>query len=666
MKNLLRALRMAFKYRWSLIASFLCSIMVAILWGANLGAVYPFVEVIFNKKHSLHQWIDEKIEKEAQNAQAASAKADELEGKIANAKSGEANSLRDEARHHRMLAKAESEKAAKSRMLRPYIKKYLPADPFRTLLTIVFFLIGGTVLRGLFLMANMVLVARVSQRTVLDLQNSVFRRTLQMELNAPGTKGTGDLVGRIRGETGAIGQAISTLFGKTTREPLKMAVCLGGAAYINWRLLVFSLLVCPIAVYLMLLLARSTKRANKRAVEESAKLNNRLFQALTYIKVVKAFTMESHERMRFRKISKDVYRKGMRISIYTSLARINNELLATSILCLSFLAGGYLVLNGATHMMGVRLCNSPMGFGEMMTFFAFLVGVSDPIRKLADVYSNMQGGLVAADRIFPLIDRRPAIAKPAEPLTMPVRDIELTFENVSFSYQSDLPVLNHVSATIGRNESIAIVGPNGCGKSTLINMVPRFFDPAEGRILLNGHDLRDYRPKDVRRQIGYVTQQTMLFDDSIINNIRYGNLNSSRDDVIEAAKRAHAHSFIMSKLEQGYDSTIGEHGGRLSGGQRQRLALARAILKDPPILILDEATSQIDPESELLIHNTLAEFIKDRTSIIVTHRMSTLALVDKVMVMDSGNIVDFGTHDELMRRCSTYQRLHQSELRESA
>ncbi|MFM7738826.1 MAG: ABC transporter transmembrane domain-containing protein, partial [Planctomycetota bacterium] len=383
MKNLTRALRQALTYRWSILGSFLCSIGVAICWGANLGGVYPFVEVVLNGK-TLIEWAEQRIA----DSQAEVTKLDKSIAEIEASQSQadpSANIDKDLSRKvsERDLQLSRIESTEK---LLPWLQKYTPKDAFQTLTLIIGFLLVATFFRGLFLMGNMILVARVGQRTILDLQNQVFRNVLSMESHELGVQGTGDLVNRIRGETGLIGQAITNLFGKTLREPLKMLACLGCAAWINWRLLVISLLVVPFAVVLMLVLARSTKRANRRAMEESAKLLNRLYQALTYSRIVRAFTMESHERARFEVVSKDVYKRGMKISLYGALARINNELLGLSIIGLAVLAGGYLVIKGETSLFGVPISATPMKFGEVMTFFAFLCGVADPLRKMSDVY----------------------------------------------------------------------------------------------------------------------------------------------------------------------------------------------------------------------------------------------------------------------------------------
>ena len=675
MKNLGRALRMTLRYKWSLIASFVCSVMVAVLWSLNLGAVYPFVEVVLKSK-SLHEWVveqdetsahliaDKQAEIEALEVELEAIAADGADQATARLTRNKINS----ARYDIEIQEAQSTGRAK---LAPYIAKYAPQSPFWTLAGLMGLMFLATLARGLFLMGSMVAVARVGQRTMLDLQNDVFQNVLDMETSELGVKGTGDLVGRIRGETGSIAQALMTLYGKTVREPLKMIACISGAAWVNWRLLLFSMLICPIAGFLMVKLAQVTKRANKRAMEESARLLNRLYQALTYMRVVKAFTNEDSERNRFKVVARDVYKKSMRISVFGALSRINNEILGVTMITISVLAGGYLVLNSTCYLFGIRMCTAPMSFGSLMMFFGFMIGVADPLRKLADVYNKIQGGVVAADRVFALIDRIPAVRTPSNPKPIPSGELEIQFDNVRFEYEPGNPILNGVTASVPAGTSLAIVGHNGCGKSTLINLIPRFFDIKESggnldsSIKIGGLDVRDVGLKQLRDKIGYVTQQTMLFNETIAENIAYGEDELNMAEVRSAAQKAHAHQFIM-ELEDGYETMIGEHGSRLSGGQRQRLSLARAILKDPEILILDEATSQIDPESEKLIRQTMAEFIKGRTTVVITHQLSTLNLVDRIMMMKDGQVVDCGTHEQLLSRSPEYRKLRNIHLEEVA
>ena len=651
---------MALKYKWSLVTAIFCSLMVAILWGANIGAVYPFVEVVF-ERNSIHDWVDKQITD-------GNDKISDLKTEVAGLELQD--SLTDDESNTLKIKRKQivdyEHRVAWVESWGPTIKRYTPSGAFATLIMLVVILLAGTVLKGIFLIGNMVLVARVGQRTVLDLQNKFFKNTLQQDLKTLGEKGTGDMVGRIRGETGVIGNAVTTLFGKTLREPFKMLACLIGAALINWRLLIFSLLIAPIAAFLMIKLSQSIKRANKRAVEQSAKLMNRLFQALTHIRIVKSHNMESYERKQFRDKANEVYRKSMKIAVYNSLFRLNNEVLGIGVVCISALAGGYLVMNQKTHLFGIQLAATEMSITAMLTFYAFLIAACDPIRKMADVYNILNMGLVACDRVFPLVDRQASIQSPKDPKPLPSAAASINFKELHFGYDPEIPVLNGVDFEIKAGETIAIVGPNGCGKSTLVNFLLRFYDPDRGSIEFDGVNINEFKLQDLRRYVGMVNQQTMLFADSISNNIRYGSPEASDLEVRQAARKAHADSFINEKLEDGYDTVIGEHGSTLSGGQRQRIALARAILRDSPIVVLDEATSQIDTESEMLIHQTLLEHLQDRTALIITHRMSSIELADRVLVMSGGEVEGFGTHEELLATSSLYQRLFQSDLRDTA
>lgn len=664
MSSLVRALGMALRYRWSFVFTLVTTIGVAILWGANISTVAPFIKVIFEGKN-LHQWVGERRAEAETNLKSIQDEIQAFESQVAATTDpvilkNTAAELADAER----LAAGYATSLWLTEFLEPWIANYAPNSTYETLVFLILLVIAATIVRGILLAVNMYLVARIGQRTVLDIQNQFLRNTLSLELSEIGKNGTGDLINRIRGETNAIGMAITTILGKIIREPLKMVVCLAGAAVCNWRLLLFTLIVCPIAGALLVLLAKSIKRLNRRAVEESARLLNRLFQSITYIKAVKSFNMEEHEINRFQVIANDVYQKNMRVAYLGSLARMNSELMGVGIISLGILAGGYLVLNGETKFLGLQLSDTPMKVETMMMFFSFMIAAADPIRKMSDVFTMIQGGIVSAERVFPLLDKRTKIHSPANPAPIITTPPELEFTNVHFAYTEGQPVLGGVNLKVPAGQTVAIVGANGCGKSTLVNFLPRFFDPDSGSVKLNGVDVREFDLHALRSVVGLVTQQTMLFDDTISNNIAYGSDTATREQIVAAAKQASAHHFIESQLENGYDSGIGEHGGKLSGGQRQRLELARIILKNPLVLVLDEATSQIDPTSEQLIHDSLRNFVRGRTVLMITHRLSSLDLADLVVVMHEGEVVDMGTQAELTARCGLFREMLRTSQRE--
>lgn len=665
MRNFGRAILLSVQQRWTLLGAIVSSIFVGVLWSANLGTVYPIVEVVF-RGNSLHEWIDKEIQETAKTTAQIQATIASLEAEAANANRERKIALQRQIGFERTRLEAEMAAHQQALALQPYIAQWLPQDPFRTLILVVGIVLVLTVLKDIALTGNMLLVERLTQHTVYDLRTQIYRKTLDMDLAAFQEDGTSGLMSRMTHDIAAMSYGLRALWGKCVREPLKMIGCLVGAAMICWRLLILTLLVAPLAIFLVRTISRSLKRANRRAMEEMQSLYAVLAESFGGIQVVKAYTMERYERRRVRETSKQLYRKSMRIALYTALARPATEMLGISIICLAMVAGGYLVLSQETHLLGIRMCDRPLSLGAMAAFYALVIGVSDPARKLGDVMGFLQTAAAAADRVFPLLDQRPSVVECETPRALPKPHRALVFDNVTFHYRPGEPVLRNFSLEIPFGEKLAIVGPNGCGKSTLTHLICRFYDPVEGAVRLDNIDLREARLRELRRKIGIVTQQTVLFDDTVLDNIRYGTPHATEEQIIAAAKKAHAHRFIVEKLEDGYQTMVGDRGGRLSGGQRQRIALARAILRDPEILILDEATSQIDLESEQLIHQALKEFAQGRTTIMITHRLSTLSLADRILVMETGKIVDVGTHQELLNRCSVYRRLHQLELRESA
>ncbi len=665
MKNFARVLRLALKHRLTLAGLACCSLMVALFWGGNIGGVYPIVEVAI-RGTSLQTWAADQIA-------AAEVKSAELQAEMQRLDQVARDAAADEAaaaiRQRGLLERrlqAEHAALATVNRLKPYLDRYLPSDPFQTIVWIVVALMLATVLKDFFIFVNFLLVERVVQMVAFDLRKQLYHHLLRMDLGEFGEQRTGTIMSRFNVDLGYLATGLNCLLGRAILEPLKGLACLAGAAFVCWRLLVFSLLLAPLAGFLIRTLARSIKRANRRAMEENAQLMGVLSEAFNGMQTVKAFTMEQYERGRFHKVSKACLQKAMKIALYNGLSKPATEILGLGMVFIALIAGAYLVLNQETHILGLQMCDRPLSIPALLCFFGLLVGASDPARKLSDVLNGIQGGLAAADRIFPLLDHQPKIADPDQPVAAPRPHARLVFDHVNFHYTSDQPVLQDIDLTIPFGETLCIVGPNGCGKTTLVNLLVRFHDPVGGAVRLDGVDLRQLRLRDLRRLVGMVTQQTVLFDDTVYHNIRYGSPQATRDEVLAAARRAHAHRFIEQQLEQGYETIVGPGGNRLSGGQRQRIALARAILRDPDILILDEATSQIDIESEQQIHQALEQFVRGRTAIIITHRLTTLDLADRILVMDAGRIVDLGTHTELIRRCELYRRLYDIQLRQTA
>ncbi|HJS06055.1 MAG TPA: ABC transporter ATP-binding protein [Pirellulales bacterium] len=668
MKNFGRTLRLVLRYPGTLAASAVCAILVALLWGANIGGMYPIVEIIFGdqKGQTLQTWIDKEIAKEQATLAAIDWRIAALRAQLREAAPGMRGEL--EAQLAREHADREiSEKIlARRQWLRPYIYDYLPHGAFQTIVLIVVLVVIGTLLKDVFLVLDAILVDRLTNLTAMELRKKFFRRTLRMELASFSANRTAELTARFTADMDSLHGGIQTLLGRAVREPLKMLACFVGAGWVCWRLLLVSLLVAPAIGYLISRLASSLKRANRRAMEEITQLYSILGETFENIKIVKAFTSERQERRRFHRNSKEIYRRAMKIARYDALVHPLSEMLGVSAISLCILCGAYLVLNQETHLLGIKMSDRPLSWGELLLFYGLLVGATDPARKLSDVFNRLQRAVAASDRIYQMLDREPAIRNAPNPRPLARHHREIVFRDVAFSYTPAVQVLDRINLRIGYGGTIAVVGPNGCGKSTLASLIPRFFDVTAGTVEIDGVDVRQVRLRDLRRQIGIVTQEALLFDDTVYNNIRYGSPHATREEIVEAARQAHAHRFIEQKLERGYETIVGAAGGRLSGGQRQRVALARAMLRNPAILILDEATSQIDIESEQLIHRALEQFVRDRTAILITHRLATLDLADRILVMQAGGVHDIGTHHELISRCELYRRIYQFQFRESA
>lgn len=642
MKNFLRALRMASQYWMSVTLAAVCSFAVAALWGANIGAFFPILEVTIRNK-SMQQWVDEELAKHSQAMLAVEADITERKTALANlaVQAGERVELQRAIEALQSQLTIHQTQHSSYTKLKPWIDRFVPASPFQTITLIVIGLLVSTLIKHFFLISNEVLVGKVALDVSRNLRNKVFERALYMDRASFANRGNANFVTLIVHTTDMLSVGLINALGAALREPLKIVACLIGASMICWRLLVLSVLVAPIVGVLLFYVTRGLKRVSRRILERATGFHEVLLEALSNIQTVQSYRREDAEKQRFEAATLTMRRFSLSFLFLTSLSKPIIEFLGIGMLGTTIIGGAYLVLMEQTSLFGIRICDEPLSVSALLVFFGMLVGISDPLRKLSAVYSTVYAGMIAADAVFPVLDHASAIIDPVEPSELARPHRKLQIDHASFTYQnSGQRVINQISLEIPFGSTVAIVGSNGSGKSTLINLLCRFYDPSSGSIAFDDVDYRDLRVDDVRSRFALVNQQTEMFNETVAYNIRYGNPQASDEEVERVSRAAHAHEFITSVLDQGYQTKVGQNGNRLSGGQRQRIALARALLCNPEVLILDEATSQIDMQSEQLIRESLAEHRGERTMIIITHREKLLELADVVYEMVDGQLVE--------------------------
>jgi ABC-type multidrug transport system fused ATPase/permease subunit len=493
------------------------------------------------------------------------------------------------------------------------------------------------------------LAEKVVQVAFLHLRRDFFAHVMYMPIGYFSTEGTSDTISRLLGDTAATGKGVKILLGKALREPIKAICCLVIAFIISWQLTLIFLCVAPVTFGMLALLGKKIKKATRKALISTAKMLGKVQGTMSALRVVKVYNQQEHEIGTFDLINRTFVRRALRISKISSATGPMMEVLG-------MFAGSAALIIGAHWVTGARMDSSSF-FGLLL-----LLGTSaESIRKASDVWNKVQEANAASERVFAVIDMSPEAEEPDAAELSELQN-ELEFRNIVFTYpKSDEPVLRGIYLTVSAGRTVAVVGPNGSGKTTLINLIPRFYDPDSGQILIDGRDIRHATLKSLRDQIGMVTQNVVTFNDTIAANIAYGNPGASREQIIAAAKRSFAHEFI-EPLPEGYDTVIGEHGSGFSGGQLQRIVIARAIVKNPAILIFDEAMSQVDADSEAKIHDALAELMKGRTCFIIAHRFSTVISADTIVVMDGGIVVAQGTHEALTKDCQVYKNLYETQL----
>ncbi|MFO0923099.1 MAG: ABC transporter ATP-binding protein [Pirellulales bacterium] len=639
MHNFKRALQGAIPFWPSLAVATLCSMMVAALWGGNILAFFPILQVTL-RGVSYQEWIDEEIEKHRVQIQNLETQVADLKLKIDQAAGNEEQNLQLK----RDLAKAEANFMVESQELhsklatKPFVDRWLPRTPFKTVTAIVGVLMVSTVIKHLFTIANELLVGRVAIDIARSIRQRIFDKAMHLDRASFSQLGTSGFSAHITHTAEGLSTGLMNTLGAAIREPLKIFACLAGAGWICWRLLLISLIVAPAVGFVLVRITRHLKSLSHRMLSRASSFHEVMLESLGNIQTVQAYAMEEKESQRFHQATEDMRNFGIRFIFYTALTKPVIEFLGLGMLCTTILGGSYLVLNQKTDIFGIPICSHPLSVPDLLIFFGCLIGASDPLRRLSAIYSSIYAGAVAADALFPLLDRPSQIQDPEYPVSAPSPHQKIELQNITFGYRADAIVLRDVSIDIPFGSTVAIVGHNGSGKSTLISLLCRFYDPLQGQVSIDGVDLRDMRLKDVRNRVALVTQHTELFNDTIRANIAYGSENPDDASIFHASQEAHAHEFISNLLPDQYETKVGYGGHRLSGGQRQRIALARALLRNPEILILDEATSQIDMKSEELIRESLMAHRGKRTIVIITHREALLEMADLIYEVRDGGL----------------------------
>ena len=482
---------------------------------------------------------------------------------------------------------------------------------------------------------------------VRDIRIKIYNKVMSLPLSFFSEERKGDIISRMSSDVSGLETSLSNSLEMLIKNPIAIIVTLFTLFFLSWELTLFVLVAMPALAWAMGAISRKLKRKSKEAQNYWGTLLAQLDETLGGLRIIKAFLAEDKMKERFAAINNTYRNAVMRMTIRQSAAHPASEFMGTCIIVIVMWAGGYIILDGMSGMEGATF----------IYYLVMLYNILNPIKDLSKAFYNIPIGMGCWERVDKILSAENPIKEADAPVPMPSFNQGIEFKGVDFHYHAGTPILRGINLTIEKGKTIALVGQSGSGKSTLVDLVPRFHDVVGGSICIDGKDIRDLSIRDLRSLIGNVNQEAILFNDTIFNNISFGVEGATMEQVIEAAKIANAHEFIMES-EQGYDTIIGDRGCRLSGGQRQRLSIARAILKNPPILILDEATSALDTESERLVQEALERLMKSRTTIAIAHRLSTIKHADEICVMFEGEIVERGTHEQLLTQGGYYKKLN--------
>lgn len=517
-----------------------------------------------------------------------------------------------------------------------------------TLLFLGLFLITATLLKTSTYFASAAIMVPMRTGIVRDIRNSVYRKITELPLSFFSEERKGDIIARMSGDVNEIENSITGSLEMLVKNPILILCYLGVLVYTSWQLTLFTVLVLPLLIWAMSTIGRKLKAKSLAAQNKWSETMAQLEETLGGMRIVKAFTAEQKMRNRFENVTDDYRRLTNKVSIRQASAHPVSEFLGTVLIVIVLWYGGTLILDGE---------NPPIDAPQFIFYMVILYSIIQPLKDFSKASYNIPKGMASVERVNKILNAENTIVEAPAPKEVKKLEKEILFRNVSFSYNGRQQVLQDINLHVGKGRTVALVGQSGSGKSTLVDLLPRYHDVTGGEILIDGINVKDFRLKSLRGLIGNVNQDAILFNDSFFNNIAFGVENATMEQVVEAAKIANAHDFIMES-EQGYDTNVGDRGCRLSGGQRQRISIARAILKNPDILILDEATSALDTESERLVQEALERLMKTRTTIAIAHRLSTIKNADEICVLYEGKIVERGTHDELIALNGYYKRLN--------